>query len=146
MDVKWLIPIQANLLGSTLFLYLAHLLSQRQRRRRELSTLYQPLSGHHSSTYRDARGREHAYEFGNGESQPPRETRLQNQTQNQRPRAGSTNVWDEASDAGDEGRHSELFEIGDEDDGEDAGDGDGDRSRRDGSGPESGRHVRFDLV
>jgi hypothetical protein len=103
---------QANLLGSTLFLYLAHLLSLRQRRRTELSTLYEPLSD--SSTYRDSRGRQHA--FGHGDSQPPREA----VTGTHRARAGS-NVWDEASDADptEMGRRSEVFEIGGEDDDED---------------------------
>jgi hypothetical protein len=49
---------QANLLGCTVFLYLAHMLHQRHQRRTEISTLYEPLS---SSTYRDAQGREHAF-------------------------------------------------------------------------------------
>lgn len=103
--------MQANLLGSTVFLYLAHLLSQRQRRRNELSALYQPLSD--SSTYRDARGREHA--FG-GDYQPPREVVVGTH----RARAGS-NVWDEASDAdpAETGRPSEVFEIGGEEDEDD---------------------------
>jgi hypothetical protein len=91
--------IQANLLGSTLFLYLAHLLSNRQRRRNELSSVYQPLAD--STTYRDSRGREHAF---NHDAQPPRETR---------PRAGS-NAWDEGSEAGDERRGA--FQLGDDED------------------------------
>ena len=85
--------IQANLTGSTLFLYLAHLLSSRQQRRSELSSVYQPLD---SSTYRDARGREHAFD----DAQPPR-----------RGRAGS-NAWDEGSEMGDELR-STFQEEGD---------------------------------
>lgn len=120
---------QANLLGSTLFLYLAHLLAKRHRRRTELSTLYQPLSD--SSIYRDARGREHAFE--SGDAQPPRETGIGIQ----RARAGSnTNVWDEASDAGDDGRRGELFEIGGDDDEEDVDDG----RRRDGTGGGRGQN------
>ncbi|EIW69825.1 hypothetical protein TREMEDRAFT_17930, partial [Tremella mesenterica DSM 1558] len=50
---------QANLLGSTLFLYLAHILHRRSRRRSERQALYQPLD---SSTYRDAQGREHTFD------------------------------------------------------------------------------------
>ena len=92
--------IQANLSGSTLFLYLAHLLDTRQRRRNELSSVYQPLSD--ASTYRDARGREHAF----GDSQPPRENAPH------RIRAGS-NAWDEGSEA-DEERRAGTFQIGDD--------------------------------
>ena len=88
--------IQANLTGSTLFLYFAHLLSSRQQLRSELSSVYQPLD---SSTYRDARGREHAFD----DAQPPRET--------YRGRAGS-NAWDEGSETGDEPR-STFQEEGD---------------------------------
>ena len=92
--------IQANLTGSTLFLYLAHLLSSRQQRRSELSSVYQPLD---SSTYRDARGREHAFD----DAQPPRETH--------RGRAGS-NAWDEGSEMGDEPRST--FQIGEDEEGD----------------------------
>lgn len=50
--------IVANLAGSTVFLYLAHLLHTRARRRSEIADLYQPLPSH---TYRDAQGRTHAF-------------------------------------------------------------------------------------
>jgi hypothetical protein len=43
--------LQANLLGSSLSLYLAHTLKQKNRRRYEISRLYQPISsssGFHS--------------------------------------------------------------------------------------------------
>lgn len=110
--ISWYVPFirktqpadnQANLTGSTLFLYLAHLLSSRQRRRNELSSVYQPLD---SSTYRDARGREHAF----GDAQPPREAH--------RGRAGS-NAWDEGSEAGDERREGvSAFQIGDDEEGD----------------------------
>ncbi|WVR08467.1 hypothetical protein IAU60_005522 [Kwoniella sp. DSM 27419] len=63
--------IAANLLGSTVFLYLAHLADKRHQRRLELSSLYQPLSEHSSSTYRDAQGRSHAFQREPGH-QPPR--------------------------------------------------------------------------
>ncbi|WOO79485.1 putative protein [Vanrija pseudolonga] len=53
--------IAANLLGSTAFLYLAHLLDKRNRRRAELAQLYQPLSASASASYRDAQGRTHAF-------------------------------------------------------------------------------------
>jgi len=53
--------IAANLLGSTLFLYLAILLRKRARRRAEISELYQPLSAHEGASYRDAQGRTHAF-------------------------------------------------------------------------------------
>lgn len=99
---------QANLLGSALFLYLAHLLALRQRRRTEISSVYQPLSD--SSTYRDAQGREHAFGYG---EQPPREA---GGTPGQRTRAGS-NAWDEGSEAGDDRIQSaSAFEIGGDDD------------------------------
>jgi len=62
--------------------------------------VYQPLSD--STTYRDSRGREHAFDH---DAQPPRETR---------PRAGS-NAWDEGSEAGDE-RRVGAFQLGDDDD------------------------------
>ncbi|BEI85560.1 hypothetical protein CcaverHIS002_0509610 [Cutaneotrichosporon cavernicola] len=50
--------IVANLLGTTVFLYLAHLLHSRARRRSEIADLYQPLPSH---SYRDAQGRTHAF-------------------------------------------------------------------------------------
>ncbi|OCF43657.1 hypothetical protein I317_02549 [Kwoniella heveanensis CBS 569] len=53
--------IVANLLGSTLFLYLAHLAHKRHLRKLELSSLYQPLSVQSSQTYRDAQGRSHRF-------------------------------------------------------------------------------------
>jgi hypothetical protein len=64
--------------------------------------VYQPLD---SSTYRDARGREHAF----GDSQAP--------TAPFRGRAGS-NAWDEDSEAGDERREGvSAFQIGDDEEG-----------------------------
>ncbi|WRT70547.1 uncharacterized protein IL334_007545 [Kwoniella shivajii] len=117
--------IVANLCGSTLFLYLAHLLHQRNLRKMELSSLYQPLSVHGSSTYRDAQGRQHMFpssssvpESASGgqgeEGTPPRE--------NRREREGS-GVWDEDSDFGrssqETARGAEtntVFELGDYDD------------------------------
>ncbi|TXT06100.1 hypothetical protein VHUM_03573 [Vanrija humicola] len=53
--------IAANLLGSTGFLYLAHVLDKRNRRRAELAQLYQPLSASAGASYRDAQGRTHAF-------------------------------------------------------------------------------------
>ncbi|WVF68022.1 hypothetical protein IAT40_002784 [Kwoniella sp. CBS 6097] len=53
--------IVANLFGSTLFLYLAHLAHKRHLRKLELSSLYQPLSVQSSLTYRDAQGRSHRF-------------------------------------------------------------------------------------
>ncbi|GMK54487.1 hypothetical protein CspeluHIS016_0110730 [Cutaneotrichosporon spelunceum] len=50
--------IVANLLGATVFLYIAHLLHTRARRRSEIADLYQPLPSH---SYRDAQGRTHAF-------------------------------------------------------------------------------------
>lgn len=104
--------MKANLLGSTTFLYLAHLLHLRSRKRRELFTLYQPLSVQSSSTYRDAQGREHAFDpsvSGPAMAGPYRH------------REGS-NVWEEGSEgrhSGEEGPGRQVFGIGDEDDNDD---------------------------
>ncbi|KAK8850407.1 hypothetical protein IAR55_004325 [Kwoniella newhampshirensis] len=96
--------IVANLLGSTLFLYLAHLAHTRLRKRQELSTLYQPLSAQSSSTYRDAQGRQHAFSAtaqeydepsnGHGSGAIDAENR-----ESGRGREGS-GVWDDESDLG----------------------------------------------
>ncbi|GFZ48239.1 hypothetical protein JCM24511_05987 [Saitozyma sp. JCM 24511] len=96
----------ANLLGCTVFLYLAHMLHQRHRRRTEISTLYEPLS---SSTYRDAQGREHAFgdtssptrgEGGVGAGAGAGGANRSLRGYSARGRQGS-NVWDDAdSDAG----------------------------------------------
>ncbi|KAI9633620.1 uncharacterized protein MKK02DRAFT_38278 [Dioszegia hungarica] len=94
--------ILSNLLGSTLFLYLAHLLHQRHRRKSEISSLYQPLS---SASYRDAQGREHL--FSPSGSSPA-------QAQKSRPGRQGSNVWDDEDSDG-EGRAG-AFEIGDEED------------------------------
>lgn len=51
--------ILANLLGATLFTYIAHLMSVRARRRSEIRELYQPLQ---ASSYRDAQGRVHLFD------------------------------------------------------------------------------------
>lgn len=51
--------IAANLLGATLFTYIAHLMSVRARRRSEIRELYQPLQ---ASSYRDAQGRVHLFD------------------------------------------------------------------------------------
>lgn len=53
--------IVANLCGSTLFLYAAHVLAQHRRRRNEIAELYTPLSAHAGASYRDAQGRTHAF-------------------------------------------------------------------------------------
>nr|XP_018259898.1 uncharacterized protein I303_07970 [Kwoniella dejecticola CBS 10117]OBR82056.1 hypothetical protein I303_07970 [Kwoniella dejecticola CBS 10117] len=99
--------IIANLLGSTLFLYLAHLLHQRNIRKMELSSLYQPLNAQTASSYRDAQGRRHQFNNnvdvgvdvdGNSSDQPPREN-VYSSTNSNRPREGS-GVWDEESDFG----------------------------------------------
>ncbi|KAL7422669.1 hypothetical protein Q5752_001960 [Cryptotrichosporon argae] len=55
--------ILANLTGSLAFLYLAHTLHRRARRRAELSTLYRPLN---AASYRDAQGRMHPWDAGSG--------------------------------------------------------------------------------
>jgi hypothetical protein len=105
-DIQWKTfqtgDILSNLLGSTLFLYLAHLLHQRHRRKSEISSLYQPLS---SASYRDAQGREHL--FSPSGSSPA-------QAQKSRPGRQSSNVWDD-EDSDVEGRAG-AFEIGDEED------------------------------
>ncbi|WWC92138.1 uncharacterized protein L201_007092 [Kwoniella dendrophila CBS 6074] len=97
--------IIANLSGSTIFLYFAHLLHKRQIRKLELSNLYQPLNEHNSSTYRDAQGRRHQFntntdiETDQNQNQPPREELLYSNTrERERERQGSE-VWnDEDSD------------------------------------------------
>lgn len=53
--------ILANLLGSSLFLYIGVLLRRRARRRSEIAELYQPLSAVQGASYRDAQGRTHAF-------------------------------------------------------------------------------------
>lgn len=104
--------ILANLLGASLFIYLAHLLHLRSRKRQELSSLYQPLSSHHTSTYRDAQGRQHAFDGAglsdeNDERGPYRHTRQ------------GSNVWEadsEARTSEERMRGEAVFDIGDEDD------------------------------
>lgn len=117
----------ANLLGASLFLYLANFVYRRNRRRSEISSLYQPLS---SSTYRDAQGRTHT--FG-GATDAQLQPAGQGRGVGMPARHGS-NPWDEGddSDAGSPrlesgfgalglGRGQELFGIGDEDEAERGG-------------------------
>ncbi|WWC98737.1 hypothetical protein V866_005630 [Kwoniella sp. B9012] len=112
--------IIANLLGSTLFLYLAHLAYQRNQRKLELSSLYQPLTEQNSSTYRDAQGRRHQFNVPSAtdadEDQPPREVYSGGVN---RQRQGS-NVWDDESDldrsSQDTARGGGMFQLGEEDD------------------------------
>ncbi|WVW81008.1 hypothetical protein I302_102999 [Kwoniella bestiolae CBS 10118] len=113
--------IVANLLGSTLFLYLAHLTHQRNQRKLELSSLYEPLTEQGSSTYRDAQGRRHQFNASSlDEEQPPRVDGAVYGGAGNRARQGS-NVWDDESD---QDRSSQdtarggggVFELGDEDD------------------------------
>jgi hypothetical protein len=101
--------IVANLFGSSLFLYAAHLLHLRSRKRQELSSLYQPLSAQNSATYRDAQGRQHAFNGG----QPTPE-----QLRNGRHARSGSNVWEADSEAGNSGdeRNHTIFGLGDEDD------------------------------
>ena len=104
--------ILANLLGASLFIYLAHLLHLRSRKRQELSSLYQPLSSHHSSTYRDAQGRQHAFDGARPSSNEGE------RAQYGRDRS-SSNVWEEESEgraSEEEPRNESVFDIGDEDD------------------------------
>ncbi|KAK1922952.1 hypothetical protein DB88DRAFT_440618 [Papiliotrema laurentii] len=105
--------ILANLVGSALFLYAAHLLHLRFRKRAELSSLYQPLSIHNSSTYRDAQGRQHAFDAG----QPLPETPDRGPTRHAR---SGSNVWEADSDARtsiEDGRAGQtMFDIGDDED------------------------------
>ncbi|WVQ85883.1 hypothetical protein IAT38_008051 [Cryptococcus sp. DSM 104549] len=118
--------ILANLLGSTLFLYLAHLAYSRHLKRQELSSLYQPLSAQSSATYRDAQGREHAFSSAGGGSGGEAGTPLTGGAaggSGGRERGGS-GVWDEESDEGGRGSEetargggrSAVFGIGDEED------------------------------
>ncbi|KAK4688274.1 hypothetical protein P7C73_g1832, partial [Tremellales sp. Uapishka_1] len=109
--------LPANLLGSLTFLYLAHLLYQRSRRRSELSTLYQPISVQSSATYRDAQGRQHPFNSSNPLPTIPEGTPTNTN------RKGS-DVWDEYDESGDEsGRPAdggesegsrEVFSLGEE--------------------------------
>ncbi|ORX41171.1 hypothetical protein BD324DRAFT_678553 [Kockovaella imperatae] len=115
--------ILANLLGSSLFLYLAHLLHARSRKRMEISTLYQPLSSH---VYRDAQGRQHTFDASPTSHSPAQPSSVRPPSPQQGPyrhqRQGS-NVWDEGSEAGrssvedlsrDTTRGTKVFDIGDE--------------------------------
>ena len=88
----------ANLLGCTAFLYAAHLLHIRSRKRLEISSLYQPLSTH---TYRDAQGRQHSFEPSSPStpSQHTRQTTGRTHGPYRHQRQGSS-VWDEESEAG----------------------------------------------
>ena len=112
--------ICANLLGSSLFLYLAVLLNRRIRRRQEIALLYQPL-GAASSGDPIQRGA-YAYEYDEySEDQPA----------TYGDRGGHSNVWDVEDDedevdararpgAGqrrstEAGRGAQLFSIGDQD-------------------------------
>jgi hypothetical protein len=109
--------ILANLLGSSLFLYLAVLLNRRIRRRQEIALLYQPL-GPSSRPGAGARGA-YAHEYGEYDIDESDERH-----------AAHGNVWDVEDDMNDvdvrvqpsagPGRNTdlrrgeELFTIGDE--------------------------------
>lgn len=111
--------ILANLLGASLFIYLAHLLHLRLRKRQELSSLYQPLSAQNAHTYRDAQGRQHAFDVGsptaaggNGrEAEGPRNGQFRHVRQ-------GSNVWEESSEArtsvDERDRGETMFELGDD--------------------------------
>ncbi|WVO17545.1 hypothetical protein L204_105240 [Cryptococcus depauperatus] len=81
--------IFSNLLGSSLFLYFAHLAYQQHLKRQEIHSLYEPLSAQGAGRYRDAQGREHAFDA------PTSNTTLSGQQWQQR-----ATVWDEGSDSG----------------------------------------------
>lgn len=138
MFVRSLRGNQANLLGSSLFLYLAHLLWQRNRKRQEISSLYQPLSAQGSATYRDAQGRQHNFDVAasegdaaahGGRRQGPyrdRDTDRYGDSNwdRDRDRAGQQNhgsgVWDEESlrgsvDSPMERSKEPVFDLGDDD-------------------------------
>jgi len=99
--------IVANLCGSLIFLYLAHLLHARSRKRQELSSLYQPLSLTGQSTYRDAQGREHTFDPSGPSSRrgAEREAAGPDTGRNGGPYGNASqkqgsNVWDEESGRG----------------------------------------------
>ncbi|WVQ70524.1 hypothetical protein IAR50_000043 [Cryptococcus sp. DSM 104548] len=86
------LDILSNLLGSSLFLYLAHLAHLRHLKKQEILSLYQPLSAGGAGRYRDAQGREHRFE--GAASSPVQDTA--------RPggRGSQGVIWDEESETG----------------------------------------------
>lgn len=80
--------IQANLLGSSLGLYISRTLAQRRRHRRELATLYQPLDDLDLSD----------------EEEMDESPEMLESPQDRRTRAKENNVWDDAE--------SEIFSLG----------------------------------
>ena len=127
--------IVANLLGASLFLYLAVLLNRRIRRRQEIALLYQPLGADSSDAHAHAQSRggaAGAWSYGDYEYDAGAD-----ETTDGRYRRGES-VWDVEDDedehaadsrgatgpaagqrkSAEQGRGNELFAIGDEDDGQ----------------------------
>ncbi|ODN82729.1 hypothetical protein L202_01013 [Cryptococcus amylolentus CBS 6039] len=89
------LDILSNLLGSSLFLYLAHLAHLRHLKKQEILSLYQPLSAGGVGRYRDAQGREHRFE---GAASPVQETSSAAGVGGGRGSQGV--IWDEESETG----------------------------------------------
>lgn len=113
--------IAANLLGSALFTYIAHLMSVRARRRSEIRELYQPLQ---SSSYRDAQGRVHLFD---------RDVEAGYASDEAEPAAGG-GVWDdtlsERFSIDDRGAQASFALGGEDDDDDDDAEGEGENGER----------------
>lgn len=105
------LDILSNLFGSSVFLYLAHLAHKRHLRKQEISSLYEPLSAGGVGRYRDAQGREHAFDMpsssGGGSSRggggrTPRGVSYANAGaggDEWREQRGTGTIWDEESES-----------------------------------------------
>ncbi|EAL22949.1 hypothetical protein CNBA7170 [Cryptococcus deneoformans B-3501A] len=111
------LDILANLIGSSVFLYLAHLAHKRHLRKQEISSLYEPLSAGGVGRYRDAQGREHAFDVpsssgggsGSGGGRTPRGVSYANAGaggDEWRGQRGRGTIWDEESESESVGRGS----------------------------------------
>ncbi|OXB39403.1 hypothetical protein J007_00771 [Cryptococcus neoformans] len=104
------LDILSNLVGSSVFLYLAHLAHNRHLRKQEISSLYEPLSAGGVGRYRDAQGREHAFDVpsssgggsGSGGGHTPRGVSYANAGaggDEWRGQRGTGTIWDEESES-----------------------------------------------
>lgn len=104
--------IVANLSGATIFLYLAHLLHTRARRRSEIADLYQPLPSH---SYRDAQGRTHAFAPAAGGAAAGAAGAVElEETEGHDTRDVRNDVWDDEMDDLDDARENTVFKIDDD--------------------------------
>ncbi|KAI0049946.1 hypothetical protein FA95DRAFT_1514910 [Auriscalpium vulgare] len=115
--------IVANLLGSTIGLYTAYHLERYYRHRREISRLYRPLSGSHSSLALDSDASDTEPDSGDLEAGTqllpvPKPVAPKKGKTKARPATSSAlaNVWDE---------REEVFDVGEDSDAS-AGEGEGD--------------------